>query len=497
MAQSPRTTYLPEDTQLSPKKVREIQSLLEGGSEMVQTRSVIQYLEFTCRKSIVHQGFGVYLVLVVLLLFSVLAPRTTSTLGIHAEYCKFVLLRANTAQDLTSLSHLWEWTDTVIQHMWSSQIETDSNTPIGSIVLRQYRRRLTPCARMPSAMAYPSDVIDVQVPRMCYNYGEWDDAPIPMELTEFVRNYTNETHFKSLKYDSTLATMRGVAVTGFYRNYDPVDEQYIVNVPYDNLPTANTDKVSFYNDSMKRVKQHLRFLNESQWLRPGVAAVIAETFIANFLTRAFMHLNLVFEVHVSGHLKALMHTYPIQVRTLSEPLDCAIFVADVVLLLYPILMFIEAALILRLNHRLYRKDKFTANYFITIIPVSVGYNISTAVSLTLLLGYKFQRWHMWSNLFTKTRNEMYSNMSYLTELDVTINNMTSWVTLLCVLRTFAYLRYTTRMSIISETVITAIPDLFGIVVLYYLIIHSYTVGGLYLFGTFNAAFASITDGAFF
>eukprot|EP00759_Apiculatamorpha_spiralis_P019656 PhF_6_TR25500/c0_g2_i4/m.35531 len=374
--------------------------------------------------------------------------------------------------------------------MWDKAIERDANTPIGSLVLRQYRRKLKPCFKIP-LQDYPS-IIDTQMPQQCYSSGDWDDSPIPMKLTDYVRNYTNETEFRAVKHDDpTLVTMKGVPVTGFYQSYGPVDEQYIVRLPYEIPDDPRVDLDLYFEAAHRRAKGKLQFLEESEWLRPGVATVIAETFIANFMTRTFVHLSLVFEVHISGHLKALMHTYPIQVRSLSVPFDCFLFALDVILVLYPILMFAEAMSMLRLNHRLFRRKRYTATYFLETCTLGVLFNLASAVCLSLLLGYRFMRWRSWQTLYTNNGKEMYQNLSYLTELDGTINNMTAWVSILCIMRAFAYLRYNIRMSIINETVVTALPDMFGIVLLYYFLIGSYTVGGILLFGNFSVQFSSI------
>eukprot|EP00759_Apiculatamorpha_spiralis_P013588 PhF_6_TR20406/c0_g2_i2/m.29376 len=122
---------------------------MESGTEIVQTKSVIQYLEFTCRKSVVHQGFVLYLVFIVLFVISVLGPQSDSVLAINAEYCKTVLLRSDMAESMDTLADFWDWANAMIEPIWSTRIEKDPNTPIGGLVLRQYRRKLKPCFKIP------------------------------------------------------------------------------------------------------------------------------------------------------------------------------------------------------------------------------------------------------------------------------------------------------------------------------------------------------------
>lgn len=235
----------------------------------------------------------------------------------------------------------------------------------------------------------------------------------------------------------------------------------------------------------------LQYLIDNNWVDRSTRAVIVEVLTFNPQQEVFVLCSLITEITAGGNFYPTHDFIPFSMKdfTLSSHRGRFIFVLDIFVLLSIGLFFIVLILDVIQNYRLATK------WYESV----TGWEIITLANIGILVTnyyYRMAAWHIslsikddffgdnsdGVNKAGSEANFMFKTLVNFGTIYTTTYTLYSLNVLLCYCRLFQYLQHNSRLNVLTETVNLAMVQLFGVLVIFGILLLGWGFMGTVLYG---------------
>jgi len=256
--------------------------------------------------------------------------------------------------------------------------------------------------------------------------------------------------------------------------------------PISNYNTMQIE-APFNISSASLLSQYVSELRTMLGNRSGtILAIVTEAIIFDVTTGGATHLHYVYEQQADATRSTIL-TFPFNLvgnGSGASSVVMAQFVCDILLGLFALYLLAEVIHHLYLNIKLL---KDTPDTWLAAIGWWECFTVFLVILLTVTLGIKYKVWTMGSAVLsldpTITSNkDLFAALVDYRDWSEVMFGFVAWTLMLGWLRSFMFLRFSFRLSIINETIGSSLHEMIGVLLIFLLVFAAYSYAGTILWG---------------
>eukprot|EP00760_Papus_ankaliazontas_P016615 PhM_4_TR16814/c0_g1_i12/m.104531/K04986/PKD2; polycystin 2 len=409
----------------------------------VPVEALITFAKFAAKKTVVYRTFPLYVSFLSILIFTLLLPRTLN-MSYTADGIKERIFLSKPKDVISEPADVWKWLEPALPNLWDTPTQV---LPTLYLVIRQYRRGLKECS-VPSLVP---EHLRRNIPKRCY-VDEWSADPIPDKNGTALFSVTERDFRTATRYGS-----HGV---------------YSASAPH------FLETFSYTKQSVADVRNRINYLKDKNWIRTGVGLILVESFFVNRARDHYAHFEVLVEVHQSGYTSVVTHSYMFSIMHPEVWYGMLSFILEVIVMVLSVGLLWEVVSSIRFNLW------FDSSWY----EAFEMFDLFNLGLVGLVMALQYYRFSLYNMIFTLDANSTSDDVAFdwLLKYKTTYeaaDRLAPWTVLLAFFRSFLYLQYNQRMGVIYETVLSSFNDLFGVAIIFCMILFSYATAVYYLWGT--------------